>query len=327
MRCGARIKPLSAAAIAGLLIIAVPVLLTVLFAESSDRAAFDYAEATRGSLHPASLLTMLIGGLFSPDYVVPYWGPYSEAWDPTRLFLSPNMSQVYAGTLADAGDPRCSASRAASPGRARSASSRSRSLVLIVYALGRYTPAYRVIFDLLPGVNAFRRPADATFLIGGATAILGGYLVHRVASGTAPLAAALAQRLSRSCSSPRGSPPRSRSRSGPGISTMRSRRSPRRGAGSAPPRSRSLLLRRAAATLVRARRAGRRAADGRRSRASTTGRANRPRCRLRATPCSIRTPRTRRSCCSSGCSTSRCLRTGATASSCSASASSGRTRR
>ena len=81
------------------LIIAVPVLLTMLFAESSDRAAFHYAEATRGSLHPASLLTLLVGGLFSPDYAVPYWGPYSEAWDPKRLFLSPNMSQVYAGAL------------------------------------------------------------------------------------------------------------------------------------------------------------------------------------------------------------------------------------
>ena len=42
-----------------------------------------YAEATRGSLHPASLLTLLVGGLFSPDYAVPYWGPYSVAWDPS----------------------------------------------------------------------------------------------------------------------------------------------------------------------------------------------------------------------------------------------------
>jgi DNA-binding transcriptional LysR family regulator len=35
-------------------------------------------------------LTMLVGGLFSPDYAVPYWGPYSEAWDSKRLFLSPS---------------------------------------------------------------------------------------------------------------------------------------------------------------------------------------------------------------------------------------------
>jgi hypothetical protein len=58
------------------------------------------------------------------------------------------------------------------------------ALALILYALGSYTPLFRVVFELLPGVNAFRRPADATFLIGGMTAILGGYLVHRAASGT-----------------------------------------------------------------------------------------------------------------------------------------------
>jgi hypothetical protein len=180
------IRPLAAATTAGLLIIAVPIMLTLLFAQSSDRAAFSYAEATRGSLHPASLLTLLVGGLFSADYAVPYWGPYSVAWDPQRLFLSPNMGQLYAGTLpmlailifglgrglAWTREIRCFALAAPA---------------LIVYALGSYTPLFHLFFDLLPGVSAFRRPADATFLIGGVTAILGGYLVHRVASGTASL--------------------------------------------------------------------------------------------------------------------------------------------
>ena len=110
-------------------------------------------------------------------------------------------------------------------------------VVLIVYALGSYTPLYHVIFELLPGVNAFRRPADATFLIGGATAILGGYLVHRVASGTMPP-------LRRSTSGHRGrarrrvhSPPPSRSRCRPATSRTRSRRSPRPPAGPSRPRS------------------------------------------------------------------------------------------
>lgn len=182
----ASIKPLAVATIAGLLIIAVPVLLTVLFAESTDRAAFQYADATRGSLHPASLLTMLVGGLFSPDYVVPYWGPYSEAWDPKRLFLSPNMGQVYDGALPILAILVFGLAR----GLAWTREIRFFSLaliVLILYALGRYTPAFHIVFDLLPGVNAFRRPADATFLIGAAAAILGGYLVHRVASGTVSL--------------------------------------------------------------------------------------------------------------------------------------------
>ncbi len=176
------VKPLAAASIAGALIIAVPILLTVLFAESSDRAAFPYSEATRGSLHPASLLTLLVGGLFSPDYVVPYWGPYSDAWDPRKLFLSPNMSQLYAGALPVLAILLFGIGR----GLAWTREVRFHSLaalVLVVYALGHYTPLFHVFYDLLPGVNAFRRPADATFLIGGLTAILGGYLVHRAARG------------------------------------------------------------------------------------------------------------------------------------------------
>jgi hypothetical protein len=178
-------KPLAAATLVGVNIIAIPILLTVLFAESSDRAAFPYLEATRGSLHPASLLTLLVGGLFSPDYAVPYWGPYSVAWDPKRLFLSPNMSQLYAGTLPVLTILCFGLARGVAWTREVRVFSAA-GIALVVYALGSYTPLYHVIFGLLPGVNAFRRPADATFLIGGMTAILGGYLVHRVASGTMP---------------------------------------------------------------------------------------------------------------------------------------------
>ena len=130
--------------------------------------------------------------------MVPYWGPYSDAWDPKRLFLSPNMSQLYVGALPMLAILIFGLGR----GLAWTREVRFFSLaliVLIVYALGRYTPLYHVLFDLLPGVNAFRRPADATFLIGGATAILGGYLVHRVASGTLPSLAPLDMAPSRSC--------------------------------------------------------------------------------------------------------------------------------
>ena len=118
---------------------------------------------------------------------MPYWGPYSEAWDPKRLFLSANMSQVYAGALPMLAILVFGVAR----GLAWTREIRFFSLaliVLIVYGLGRYTPAYRLLFDFLPGVSVFRRPADATFMIGAASAIVGGYLVHRVATGSASLA-------------------------------------------------------------------------------------------------------------------------------------------
>jgi hypothetical protein len=60
--------------------------------------------------------------------------------------------------------------------------------VLLVYALGAFTPFFKAMYESLPGVHLFRRPADATFMLGGLLAILGGYLVHRWASGTVPLA-------------------------------------------------------------------------------------------------------------------------------------------
>jgi hypothetical protein len=58
--------------------------------------------------------------------------------------------------------------------------------VVLLYAIGWYTPAFHVIYDLVPGVNLFRRPADATFLLGALLAIVAGYLVHRWLEGTVP---------------------------------------------------------------------------------------------------------------------------------------------
>ncbi|MEJ1761065.1 hypothetical protein SMA67_26350, partial [Escherichia coli] len=46
---------------------------------------------------------------------------------------------------------------------------------MLVYALGWYTPAFPVLFRWLPGMDLFRRPADATFLMGALMAFLSGY--------------------------------------------------------------------------------------------------------------------------------------------------------
>src|ERR1051326_5987620 len=56
--------------------------------------------------------------------------------------------------------------------------------VAILYGLGWYTPAFRIFYEFIPGVMFYRRPADATFVIGALFAVLGGYLVHRWLSGT-----------------------------------------------------------------------------------------------------------------------------------------------
>lgn len=175
----ASIRPLAAASVAGLAVIALPLIWTMLFASITTRPAIDFAEAARGSLHPASLLTAWVSDLFgASDPKVDFWGPYSSSWDANDLFLSQNMGQLYMGSLA--------ALVLLIPGLSRGwlweRKARALSimaLVCILFALGRYTPVFYVAFKLLPGIDAFRRPADATFLIGVLCAVLAGYVVHR----------------------------------------------------------------------------------------------------------------------------------------------------
>ena len=178
------LNPLIAAGISGIVIIAVPILLAALYATSSDRTAFSMQMRRADRCIRPSLLTMLVGGLFSPMYEVPYWGPTASHGIRATFFLSPNAEPALRRRF-------CRCSRSTPRMRARLVWEREirfyafAAIALIVYALGCYTPLYRLIFEL-PGVSAFRRPADATFMLGGTIAILGGYLVHRIASGTIP---------------------------------------------------------------------------------------------------------------------------------------------
>src|SRR5215475_1729141 len=56
--------PIGSAIVVALLVAFVPVFLTYLFVEASNRPAIAFYEAVRGSLHPASLLTAVIGDLY-----------------------------------------------------------------------------------------------------------------------------------------------------------------------------------------------------------------------------------------------------------------------
>src|SRR5919204_606432 len=53
------------------------------------------------------------------------------------------------------------------------------AVLIAFYMFGWYTPVFYWMYELMPGVKLFRRPADATFVLGGLIAILAGYLVHR----------------------------------------------------------------------------------------------------------------------------------------------------
>lgn len=173
--------PLVAGGICAVLLIAVPVMLTTLLAENSNRPSIDYVGAARGSLHPALLLTLVMPDLFGASgRMEDYWGPPSFAWPDTGLFIAQNMGVLYIGAI-----PLLLLLTAAVRGQLWAPEIRYFTCaagVALLYALGWYTPVFRVLYALLPGVSLFRRPADAAFLVGGLGAILAGYGAHRLLS-------------------------------------------------------------------------------------------------------------------------------------------------
>ncbi len=175
----ASVRPLGAAAVCALALVAIPVLLTALLAEDSNRPAIDYAGAARGSLHPALLLTLAMPNLFgAAGRMEDYWGPPSFAWAGTDLFIAQNMGVLYIGAL-----PVLALAIAGVRGQLWARDVRfftCAAAVALLYALGRYTPVFPLLYAALPGIGLFRRPADATFLVGALTAILAGYGVHRL---------------------------------------------------------------------------------------------------------------------------------------------------
>jgi hypothetical protein len=174
--------PLLLGGVTGALVVAVPIGLTLLLAEGSNRPEIGYSEAARGSVHPALLLTAFVPNLFGVDGPFrDYWGPPSPLWGPSDLVLARNMGVLYVGALPIA---LLAAGLFKGVLWLREARVFTIGLALaLLYALGGATPFFRIVFGLLPGADLFRRPADGTFFVGAFAAILAGYVVHRIWTG------------------------------------------------------------------------------------------------------------------------------------------------
>ncbi|MBL1258502.1 hypothetical protein [Methylocystis sp. Sn-Cys] len=180
------IAPLLAGAVVGAAIIFVPLAFTLELAANSNRPEIDLDGAYKGSLPPASFFTLLSANMFGTD------GPLAAFWGPPvgepDLFLARNMTNVYAGAI-----PLVAALAALGRGFFAEREARFFAGALLffsLYALGRYTPAFAFFYHI-PGVDLWRRPADATFLFGFAFALLAGYaftlIERRVAAPRPPL--------------------------------------------------------------------------------------------------------------------------------------------
>jgi hypothetical protein len=158
------------------------VLLTELLATDSNRPEFSFIEAGRGSLHWTHLLSLAFPDLFGAmDPKVDFWGAGGWAWNErfgmADLFLAQNMGLLYSGALA-AVMLVVGASRGALWSREIRFFTVT-ALLTAFFMFGWYTPVFRVMYELMPGVKLFRRPADATFVFGAMIAMMTGYMVHR----------------------------------------------------------------------------------------------------------------------------------------------------
>ncbi len=179
------LSPLVAGGAVATLFAAGPIILSFLFVEASNRPEIAFKEAGRGSLHPASLLTAVVPDLYSAHSSLPFWGPGSVEWNADWLSMTENMSQVYIGALPILLLLAIGFMR----GGIFAREIRFFAIAvtgLFLFALGRYTGFFTLAYDYLPGVDLFRRPADATYALGGMTSILSGYLLHRFLSGSEP---------------------------------------------------------------------------------------------------------------------------------------------
>ncbi len=169
-----------------LAILAVPVLLTLQFLAGSNRPEIGYDIAAMGSLPLPSFATLFFPNVFGTlNASMEYWGP-GPMTIPGGSWTDRSINYVFIGTLP--------ALLIVGLGiGARRLWRRDIAFVVAVagaallYALGKYTPAYHWMYEYIPGVKLYRRPADATFILNLALAVAAGYLLHLYARDGLPL--------------------------------------------------------------------------------------------------------------------------------------------
>jgi hypothetical protein len=159
-----------------IVILAVPLLLTLQFAQLSNRPEVPLDMALEASLHPANLASLAVANsVGSLEVTRDYWGPdyrsVPEVAATDRsfnyLFVSASVTLVvlwfgFAGGWATRRGTRLVTATIA---------------LSLLYALGRYTPIYPFAFEHVPGIDLFRRPIDAAFVLVAMVALLAGQLL------------------------------------------------------------------------------------------------------------------------------------------------------
>jgi hypothetical protein len=158
-------------AIAGAVVLAIPLYLVLQFLPFSSRNGIPYDDATANPMGPIPLLTLVIRNFIGSGRPDMEWGP----WEATQSLL-------YVGTLPIVLILRYGlAGDALLDRRIRYFS--AVGVLSVLYAMGSWTPFYWFVFHFLPGVSLYRRPPDATFVLNIMLALATGFLVDRLQAG------------------------------------------------------------------------------------------------------------------------------------------------
>jgi hypothetical protein len=180
---------LTAMAATGGALLAVPMLLTLQFAQLSNRPAESLDDALKGSLYVGNLATLMVADIFGTHGS--YWGPGAATLPAVALTddsenylffgVVPVLLLLWFGIVGGGMWRR---------GRRLLTSTLA---ITCLFMLGRYTPFYELAFRFVPGIDLFRRPTDASFLFGIALALLVGHsLADYVRDGLPPFRPLLA---------------------------------------------------------------------------------------------------------------------------------------
>ena len=129
----------------------------------TERASFPYEEAVVSSIQPHWLLTMALPNFFATDGPAPYWG----SGDPAETNLYAGLLPLFLAALGVV--------RVRPEDRRVAALLAAGALLALVLAFGEHTWIYRIAYDLLPGVDRVRRPANYVALLHFALALLAAY--------------------------------------------------------------------------------------------------------------------------------------------------------
>ena len=127
--------------------------------ESLRGGGVDYEFAATFSLPPENLLTVIAPRLFGDHVNFPYWGRWS-IWDASLYFGIGGFALMLFGIARGEGNQK--------------RFSTSIMLVFVLICLGAYTPAFKPIFDFVPGFNLFRAPSKYAFHAAIFAALLSG---------------------------------------------------------------------------------------------------------------------------------------------------------